>query len=184
MIFKQTLQTTFEKNKTKTMKKIFLACIAIATLTTACEIEELDDTQAQTPAQSQTDEEVVVTDFTPSSKVEAESILTGQTEREWVTKDFTLAGTSSLTSCRLDDEMTFNSNGSYSYLRGESCGGEDDGSAQRVGSWELNFDTRTVIFDRGTNLEYTANIVGLTDTEVSLKGSYFNLEVKGVFSIK
>ena len=165
------------------MKKIFLVCIVFASFT-ACELEELDDMQGQAQTQENSNDQVVVDNlFTPKSKIEAESILTGANQKEWITTSFTLGGSSTVGSCRLDDEMTFNSNKTYFYLRGASCLGEDT-QAQRTGSWELNFDTRKIIFDSGTSSEYTAAITGLTDSEIRLQGSYFNLEIKGVFTIK
>lgn len=102
--------------------------------------------------------------------------------KTWATSAFTLAGRTTFTSCRLDDTMEFNADGTYIYNGGSNlCGAEDDEQI-KTGTWEIDFQNRRVIFDKDTNLEAIAKVIGQNDAELRLQGSYMAMEVRGIFT--
>lgn len=162
------------------MKKIVLALFLGSSLF-ACSLVELEaDPSSSTVSQKQQriKAEIVI----PTDEADASLLLAGTTNKQWKTIDFTLSN--SVSDCRLDDEITFNANGTYSFSRGaNSCLGEDNRS-RRVGAWEFDFENNRLIFDKGTSREYVSEIIGFNSGELRLKGSYFNLEIRGVFQVK
>ncbi|MDB4061527.1 hypothetical protein N8371_02175 [Vicingaceae bacterium] len=106
------------------------------------------------------------------------------TSKEWKTVDFTLANSNSMKDFRLDDQMTFNVNGTDEFYRGaKSCGAEDSRSSRRIGSWEIDIENKKLIFDKDQSNEYISEIIALYATQLRLKGSYFYLEIRGSFEV-
>ena len=164
------------------MKKIVIALLVVSCFY-ACELVELEADPASSNVGT-AQQKIVAGDITANTEAEAIDFLTGSSEKVWKTVDFTLSTSNSMTDCRLDDEMIFNAHGSYEFFRGlKACGGEDNRS-RRIGSWEIDFDNRKLIFDKGNTMEYVSEIIALRDNEFRLKGSYFNLEVRGLFQVK
>lgn len=159
---------------------LFTVCFGLL----SCELENLDSDPTVTAQQEDLSQQIPIGLIDASNLQEANLLLADSVQKEWKTLEFTLANSTAMTDCRLDDEMIFNSNGTYQFSRGlKSCGGEDNRS-RRTGLWEIDFDNNKLIFDKGTSMEYTSEVIGLNESELRLKGSYFNLEVRGRFQVK
>lgn len=107
--------------------------------------------------------------------------ISGTMTKSWNTSEFTLMNATNMTSCRLDDIMIFNTDGTYRYDGGSNLCGAEDNQKVRIGQWVLDHINKRIIFDKGRTHEYVAQIIGLDDNEIRLKGSYFNFEVRGKY---
>lgn len=162
------------------MKNIF-KLLPILILIAACEVVELNS-----PNNGSNEENELIGNgqIDASDSVTFRRKISGTNDKNWITAEFTLAGSDNLTFCRLDDKMIFNDNGSYTYNGGNTLCGAEDNRRVRTGTWELDYKNHKIIFDRGSSNEYIAEIIGLTDNEIRLKGSYFNLEVRGKYIVE
>ena len=107
------------------------------------------------------------------------SHLHGEVSKTWANVSFEMDGIEGMLSCREDDSITLYADGTYSYDGGDNlCGGEDIHQT-RIGTYQIDFENKELIFDGGTSLEATASVVGLTSTETVLSGSYLLLGVRG-----
>lgn len=117
-----------------------------------------------------------------NDSIELKMAIDGGSERAWSADAFTLAGSTSFTSCRLDDVMQFNADGTYVYDGGEVlCGAEDD-QFVKTGTWEIDFENQRILFDLGTSNQTAATIIGLSDNELRVQGTYMMLDVRGIYS--
>lgn len=161
------------------MKQSVITFLILLTFA-ACEVVELDSPSAGENGEGS--EQISNIGVQADDSMRAVLIIADTSSRTWAAKDFTLGGSSgNMTACRLDDEMIFFRNGNYSYNAGELCGAEDNRS-NRVGSWRINYQSSQLIFDENKSNEVIAEIIGLTENELRLKGSYFNLEVRGLYT--
>jgi len=159
------------------MKKIFIALLSTVFLFAACNSSDNDGPNAADDAVTIEEGEIVAMD-----EAEFKSIIDGDAEKIWAASAFTLAGLTTFTDCRLDDSMLFRSDGTYEYNGGQDlCGAEDDAFI-KTGTWEVNFDDATIIFDKGTSNEEVGEVIGMTETEIKLKGAYMMMEVRGVYT--
>ncbi len=102
--------------------------------------------------------------------------------KSWKAQGFTTAGISGFQECRLDDVIILKADGTFEYDGGDFlCGAEDD-QRLKSGIWEINLSEGVLIFNKGGQLEYRAVLVGLEQNAVVLAGSYFGLEIKGVYT--
>ncbi|MEM9022736.1 MAG: hypothetical protein AAGB22_03280 [Bacteroidota bacterium] len=146
----------------------------------ACDLVELDDPPLP--------EETVMEDPTdptnedvPSNAELAKEYLTKGEARTWGAVTFVLAGLEGLQACRLDDQMEFRANGTYTYNGGDQlCGAEDD-QRIRTGTWAFSAEEGTMIFDADTDMEVTAEVLVLREDGLALRGSYLGLEVVGTY---
>lgn len=161
----------------KTYKFTMLIALFIGVLT-ACSVEE--DEPIGTNADGDQVTGVDDGNISATDSANFRMILTDSTSKRWTTSIFTLAGSSNFTNCRLDDIMTFFVDGTYSYDGGQLCGAEDN-QAMRNGTWELDYTNKKVYFDRGSSESHEAEVIGLKDNELRLKGSYMAMEVRGLF---
>ena len=100
----------------------------------------------------------------------------------WTSEGFTLSGVSGFQQCRLDDVIVLKEDGTYQYNGGEILCGAEDNQKLKTGTWEINFDEGTLlIFNPGTQNEYQALVTGLEENTIVLSGSYFGLEVQGIY---
>ena len=110
------------------------------------------------------------------------ALIDGGNEKVWSASAFTLAGQTTFTACRLDDIITFNADSTYVYDGGEQlCGAEDD-SFIKTGTWEADFENERIVFDKGTENEEVGEVIGLSEDEIRVKGSYMMMEVRGVYT--
>ena len=146
---------------------------------TSCELTMLDE-----PSNG-IDEEpigVVGPETIPSSITEFETLFHGDTQITWSAISFTLAGFNGLQNCRLDDLIIVNADGTYEYDGGDVLCGAEDSQRNRTGTWEIIDNGNNILFDEGTNREYTAKVNGLEEGTISLSGEYLGLEIKGVYT--
>jgi hypothetical protein len=86
----------------------------------------------------------------------------------WKTLGFRLEGLNGFQSCRLDDTFKFFANGTYRYDGGTVlCGGADDRRI-KTGVWEVDLTNNQIVFDRETNIEYSASVLGLNNDRIQL----------------
>jgi len=108
-------------------------------------------------------------------------LISDSVSKTWNTTLFTLAGSTTFTNCRLDDVMIFFADGTYNYQGGRLCGAEDNQS-MRNGNWELSYGEKKIYFDRGSSEQYEAEVIGLEEDELRVKGSYMMMEVRGIYT--
>ncbi|MCH2214955.1 MAG: hypothetical protein MK086_07270 [Flavobacteriales bacterium] len=160
------------------MKKYLSLILGIAVLSTGCNGSEEDE-----PSNSSSSKELNIeaAAFLATDSTSMKNLIDAGVGKTWSTLAFTLAGSTAFQSCRLDDEMEFNTDGTYTFRAGETCGAEDNQEV-RVGTWEVNFQNETCIFDKGSSREITATVIGLSEDEFRLSGSYMMMEVRGIFT--
>lgn len=158
--------------------KKYIGLIAGAILLLASCGEDNDE-----PNQDNTTADVTIesSSIAANDSLELKTNIDGGSSKVWRTSAFTLAGSSSFTSCRLDDEMQFEADGTYMFNGGEQLCGAEDNQTFRQGTWELDFENNQVIFDKETSREVTADLIGSSEDELRLKGSYMMMEVRGIF---
>jgi hypothetical protein len=163
------------------MKKLLFYSIALFFFS-SCEVLELDSLNSNSSINQKEKELILSSNIEDTDSVSYRILITGNADKTWRTDDFTLGGSDKLTFCRIDDLMTFNSNGTYIYDGGKNlCGAEDD-ERIKSGTWKVFYSSDEILFDEGTDDEYLAKIIGLNESEIRLKGSYFLSEVRGKYS--
>mgnify|MGYP000120634159 CR=1 FL=1 len=161
--------------KTKKSTLIITMLIALISIS-ACSVVELE-----TPEQL----DIASPLGTPATEAELLAELTNSDSREWQALTFQLEGLDGFQSCRLDDTFIFFDNGTYRYDGGEVlCGGADDARV-KTGLWEIDFDNLAITFDQGTTLESTAQISGIEDNRMELRGEVEifeqTLNIQGIY---
>jgi hypothetical protein len=160
------------------MKKTILLSAFALLVFTAC--NESDD-EPQDPANNSQDVAIQDGEVEATDAVSFKMLIDNDDTKTWSASAFTLAGQTTFTDCRLDDEMVFNADGTYIYNGGtETCGGED--RQAQTGTWEIDFDNLSIIFDKETSHEETAAVLGLSENEIRLQGSYMMMQVRGVYT--
>ena len=118
----------------------------------------------------------------PDSIADFNEALHGGSAKSWKCASFTLAGLEGIQDCRLDDIIIIKADGTYSYDGGVVlCGAEDD---QRIrnGTWEVINGGRSILFDKDFKREYSAAVVGLEQSTLSLTGGYLGLSINGIYT--
>ena len=83
--------------------------------------------------------------------------------------------------CRYDDLMTLKNDGTYSYDNGSDfCGGGD--LQNKTGLWELDFTNNLLYFDRNTSEENTAVIKSISDSTITITGTWLGMDLQGDYS--
>lgn len=118
----------------------------------------------------------------PSPIAEFRNMFHADTLLTWSAVSFTLAGFDGFQDCRLDDLIVVKSDGTYDYDGGEVLCGAEDSQRFRSGTWEIINNGNNILFDEGTNREYTAKVNGLGNSTISLSGEYLGLEIKGIYT--
>jgi hypothetical protein len=148
----------------------------------ACEVVDLESPESDLSSDEK--EQISSSNIKNTDSVSFRMLITGNQNKSWIANDFTLAGSDNLTFCRLDDELKFNADGTYNYDGGSQlCGAEDD-SRIKSGTWKVLYSENKILFDEGLSNEYSADIIGLSESEIRLKGNYFTMEVRGKYSKK
>ncbi|MEM7109529.1 MAG: hypothetical protein AAF519_14985 [Bacteroidota bacterium] len=160
------------------MKNFWVLSILLF-LFTSCEITQLNQ-----PEDDNSAEVIQAPTELPSSSIVLENEFHGGGERVWETISFTFMGVGGIQDCRLDDQMTINVDGTYTYDGGSTLCGAEDSERMRTGTWEVTNDGRNIIFDAGTVDEYTADVTGLDNDMIAISGQYIGLDVSGVYRIK
>jgi hypothetical protein len=160
------------------MKKEFFALITGIFLFVACDSSEDESPNATNngPGAIENGE------IEAMNEAEFKSFIDGDGEKAWAARAFTLAGQTSFTACRLDDIITFKADGTYEYDGGEDLCGAEDNAFLKSGTWDVNFEDLTITFDRGTSNEEVGEVIGITENEIRVKGSYMMMEVRGLYT--
>lgn len=158
-------------------KTIILSAFALLAFS-AC--NESDD-EPQDPANNSQDVAIQDGEVEATDAASFKMLIDNDDTKTWSASAFTFAGQTTFTDCRLDDEMVFNADGTYIYNGGaETCGGED--RQAQTGTWEIDFNNLSIIFDKETSREETAVVLGLSENEIRLQGSYMMIQVRGVYT--
>jgi len=165
------------------MNRIITSCILVSSFFIACEVVDLNESDPiQSINGSQPSSQIEAAPIMAADSNEVASILTGNNIKNWSTTRFTLSGSTRMTNCRIDDNMSFFKNGTFRYDGGDILCGAEDSRRIKNGRWAISFDSKTILFREDNGDEYTATIIGLNDKEIRLRGSYFKMEVKGVYT--
>lgn len=159
--------------KTKTLITLAAAIIIFA----AC-----NENEDESPSNGTADATIGEAEIAASDSVDFKALIDGGSSKVWMASAFTLAGSTTFTSCRLDDEMTLNSDGTYMYNGGINLCGAEDNQQIKLGTWALDFSEKMLLFDAGTQDEADALVIGLTENEIRLRGAYMSMEVRGVYT--
>lgn len=163
----------------KTLRPAFLYIVLLMGACNSFDKEAFDEGIQD---QQKPDYEVPTT--VPSTEIQFSTLLHGDLKNEWTPKEFTLEGLLGFQDCRLDDTMILNVDGTYQFDGGAmSCGGSD--VASKSGVYELDYDNRELIFDKGTSDEVQVKVTGLDQGIISLSGevSIFGIPmtIRGVY---
>lgn len=165
--------------KYKTHFKASILLLACLFTLHSCDLVELDEEPIP---------ELEVPVGIPSNIDEFTFALASNDSRTWRTLGFRLEGLNGFQSCRLDDTFMFFTNGTYRYDGGPVlCGGADD-KRIKTGVWEIDLTSNQVIFDRETNIEHSASVIGLNDgkiqliSQVDILGRSLNIE--GIYEVE
>ena len=109
--------------------------------------------------------------------------LANDETKKWEATGFTMQLIDNFQSCRLDDVLSLNNNGTYNYDGGNVLCGAEDNERLKSGVWELNYQERKLIFDRGTSEEVELYIEEASDTKVIVSSTYMQLKVVGRYEI-
>lgn len=152
------------------MKKIYYCIVACIGLFIACEEDQNTETGNNNIS------------INLNLLIGSSDVTTDVTDSiTWSASSFELEGVG-VEDCRLDDQMTFRSNGTYRYNGGLTLCGGDDNTRIKDGTFSVDTASATITFDQGTDIEYTANIQSLSATEVMLSGSYLGMTIEGKYS--
>ncbi|MEQ9423660.1 MAG: hypothetical protein RJQ09_04525 [Cyclobacteriaceae bacterium] len=142
----------------------------------SCQVIELEqDVEDETNSLIDGPQEV------PSERDSVMHLLHGDVNKIWQAEGFTILGMSGFLNCRLDDSMTLFNDGTYIYDGGNSlCGAEDD-TRIKEGTWSISDDLSTLIFKEG-NLTHQADLLGISNDQIRLRGGYQGLELNAVYT--
>ncbi len=123
----------------------------------------------------------------PSTEVEFSMQIHGGDKLEWLVKEVTLFGFPGSQSCRMDDQMILNADGTYQFDGGSvSCGGED--VTIRSGVYVLDYDNGELIFDQGSSDEVVVKVSGLDQGVIALSTSVdifgASVKIEGVYAVE
>lgn len=162
-------------------KKFFssvLGLVLVAATMVSCELTTLKEP-------SEVDQVTIFEpEVFPQTMAEYRAELHGETSKKWTNTTFTLGGMDGFQDCRLDDTININGDGTYTYDGGDILCGAEDNEQSRTGTWEIINGGANIIFDKGTEREYEANVTGLQDNTLAIEGKYLGLTVKGIYSAK
>lgn len=122
-----------------------------------------------------------ITDEFPTAEAELMTILTGTEEKSWKAVGFAVKLIPGFQTCRLDDTVTFNEDGTYTYDGGSSLCGAEDNVKVKSGNWELDFAGQKLVFDKGTDNETAAEIATAKAGMLILKGDYKGWDLIGKY---
>ncbi|MCZ4410221.1 lipocalin family protein [Cryomorphaceae bacterium 1068] len=161
------------------MKKTLMYSVLALFIFAAC--NESED-EPQDPSNNSQDAAIQEGEVDATDAASFKMMIDAGDEKTWLASAFTLAGQTTFTDCRLDDEMVFNVDGTYIYNGGNDLCGAEDNAQVKSGTWEIDFENRSIIFDKESNNEETAEVIGLSENEIRLQGSYMMMQVRGVYT--
>lgn len=165
------------KDMKKRISRYLLLAVTVI-LSYSCGIVSLDETTDITNVQS-----ISIVDSFPADETLLNTALTNNSSKSWNVTGFILAGSDLFQNCRLDDTMVLNSNGSYDYDGGNQLCGSEDNIRLKSGTWEVDFGTRTLYFDKNTDNEIEVFIETCEGSTIIISTQYFGMSVLGQFEI-
>jgi len=115
----------------------------------------------------------------PASVSEIENILHGGNNRTWKAHSFSLMGNPGFQDCRLDDQVLITNTGLYKYDGGMNLCGAEDSQKLKGGEWFVS--NGQLVFTENDQSVYRADILGLVEDTLVVRGSYLGLEIKGLY---
>lgn len=164
----------------KKLAKIILPVLFILGLL-SCTVVDNEEALPVDNADNSNTSEILYNPVLITDSLDLVKKIAGDNMKSWTASRFTLSGSTLFTSCRLDDIMTFNRDGSYRYDGGNQLCGAEDNRRVKTGNWTTDFEKKTILFDEGTLKEYNADIIGFYDNKLTLRGTYMSMEVRGEY---
>ena len=156
--------------------KLFYIGILISALTIqACSVVEGDFVEQDNST------DLTFDNVFPTSSIDANNILRGDVTKSWETSAFTIESANGFQTCRLDDQIVLDADGTYAYDGGSVLCGAEDNEKNRSGSWTLDVDARLLILDEGTDNEFSLYVESLVESEIVVSTSYRGLAILGKF---
>lgn len=161
------------------MKKIssFIFTVLAAAWIQSCGVVSLDEQQVLSQSIQINSSEY------PGTEADLMIALANDESKKWEATGFTMQLIDNFQSCRLDDVLSLNANGTYNYDGGDVLCGAEDNERLKSGIWKLNYEERKLIFDKGTSKEIELYIEEASDTRVIVSSSYMQLKVVGRYEI-
>lgn len=157
------------------MKKIkWFFIIGIASLVFACDSDDTNTT-------SNSDDNITELGFLLKSRDSLIVFISGESKKNWETKEFKVSSMSSFQDCRLDDMIEFNKDGTFLYDGGDILCGAEDEKKTVSGSWEILDDNKSIKFVTSDGDTYNGELTGTVDGKLTIKSSYMGMEVKGFY---
>lgn len=163
------------------MKKVLLICLL--GFLASCNLVEIKE-----GANQETDPLGTIPSY-PSSEAQFTQFFHSNDGHTWLADGFTLAGTSGFLDCRLDDQIILKASstnslvGTYEYNGGTILCGAEDNKTSKFGTYQIDFESKSITFDGGTSNETTATVSGLDETTIVLEGSYLGMTIRGKYLI-
>lgn len=146
--------------------------IIIFTTTLSCEVVSIDEALPSI---------IEFSEAFPDNAGTLNAALTNESSRSWKITGFKLGSNSNFQSCRLDDALVLNNDGTYNYDGGNELCGSEDNVRLKSGVWEVDFESRTMIFDKGTDNEIEIFIESCQNSIVVFSSQYFGMKILGQF---
>ncbi len=178
------------------MKKISLFLVLVA-LVSGCSIVELDTQRvsgSEAPIESEMPNENRInlgSQTIPADVETAMTFLQGETSKTWEAEEFIIEGMGFVTelTCRLDDAITLNADGSFDYESGQwSCGGEEGEAQDRNGGFSIvstdqeNFVVSFTNVDGFDDATFEGRVLTLEENVLVVTANYEN-NLFGTFTI-
>ena len=162
-------------------------------LANSCNIVSVDPVAENTVdelEEPETDEGIDVgSGETPTDSAVVFTMLTDGSSKTWGADDFLLEGMgiSTSQSCRLDDQITFNADGTFLYNSGDWLCGAEDNSEMRSGTFSVDLSEEDpVILFQGIegfgNTSFSGKIWTLEEDLIVIS-SVYNSQVFGSFEV-
>lgn len=159
------------------MKLFYIAALMISSITFfSCGVVEGDLTEQENST------DLLFEDVFPTSAIDANTILRGNVVKSWETTAFKIESVNGYQECRLDDKISLDGDGTYSYDGGTMLCGAEDNEKVRTGTWTLDVESRILTLDEGEGNEFTLYVESLVESEIVVSTSYYGLAVLGKFT--
>jgi hypothetical protein len=155
------------------MKQQIPFFLFVVLMINACTIVEIEDNQdSENGVITLTQGAIIGTGTIPTETSDFTNFLHGQGSKTWTAEEFSIEGMDGFLNCRLDDQVTLNSDGTYLYDGGERLCGAEDNQRIRTGIWSYNADSHELILEPGSDQEVIGTVKHLTNNELIITSRY------------
>jgi len=115
---------------------------------------------------------------------QADIVSFNRLTEQWVVKEFifnAIFATMEVHNCRLDDKMKISGTGEYIYDGGDMLCGNEDSQRFKSGTWDLDEHLEFVLFDKGTEESFKADIEIFEEGRIVLSGKWMGITVSGEY---